>query len=1019
MNIKRLAFTVAALIMTVLLFIPVQAESLEDVVVLSAPLVRSSDTKDGMVRVWLKEMGDLSHLDVTVTGRYSINGNTAMTITDGEKITIDFDKSTGAITFTLRGTTYAVSGTELRLRRHQADGESALSIAQADRPNNLYPGDLRLLAVMNSDGTYRLYPILHVYLEYYLKGVVPNEMSSSYPIEALKAQAVAARTYVLREMEVRGAYNYDVSDTSSSQVYKGHSTSENNATKAVDETKGIVARNGSALTGTYYTASNGGQTEAVKNAWGSTGYSYLKVKDDPFDASNTSSNRRRLTIYKDFDHPSQNATLASILTAAAQKQCGAAAVIESIDSVIPHTPKYAAPSRLYTRMDFGVTVLTNTTVQYATLSFGIFEDLETQLNLSIQSTKNELWSVETMAEGYRITVGRWGHGIGMSQRGAQKMGQLGYTYDQILGFYYEGCERVQYTFTHTILPAGGSGDIVSAEPPAEISPSVGNQATLTLSSAGDVAALRYSAAETGKVLTGVPNGAAVTVLAKGSEWTLVRYGQINGYLPTDLLIFTAGAPISTTQTPTYISQWASVTGTNALNFRTGPGFDYDVQSSLGEGTVLCVLGTDGEWVKVQCGGMVGYVSVDFLTMHSAYPGTISSDTSAMVSLGDENLSISLLSAPSMTATAIMDITHGTQVTVLHNDGSWCRVKVAGVEGYLLTTQLDFDATGVTPTEAPGTQGETAIVNSDANTLNLREGPSTNTTVKAQIPKGTTIIVTERGDTWCAVSWGDLSGYVMTKYLLFPNDPTEEPTDSPSPTVTSDPGTEPEITAAPEEYKAWVMGTVNYVNLRVSPSTEAEVITRIPSGDEVSVIEVLGTFTHVRHGVGTGYVLSKHLTYTKPMESIGVMYVNTDVDPLALRDEPDMYDTTVLVYIPRGEKVMLYGHEGDWSHVQWGDYVGYCATAYLNWKKPTDYAPDDTPIYDPTLVSVSGWTAIVNNNGMALGLRKWCSMEAPELTSLPAGGTVRLLEMGDIWCKISYEGETGYCLTNKLLFKAPD
>ncbi|MBQ2757521.1 MAG: DNA polymerase III subunit alpha, partial [Clostridia bacterium] len=58
------------------------------------------------------------------------------------------------------------------------------------------------------------------------------------------------------------------------------------------------------------------------------------------------------------------------------------------------------------------------------------------------------------------------------------------------------------------------------------------------------------------------------------------------------------------------------------------------------------------------------------------------------------------------------------------------------------------------------------------------------------------------------------------------------------------------------------------------------ITRIPSGDEVSVIEVLGTFTHVRHGVGTGYVLSKHLTYTKPMESIGVMYVNTDVDPLA-------------------------------------------------------------------------------------------------------------------------------------------
>ena len=1027
MNIKRLALAVAVLIMSVLLYMPVQAESVEDVVVLSAPLVRSSDVKDGMVRVWLKDKLDgLTHLDVTVTGSYSINGNTAMKINDGETIGIDFDKQTGAITFTLRGTTYAVSGTELRLRRHQADGESALSIAQAARPSNLYPGDLRLLAVQNNDGTYRLYPILHVYLEYYLKGVVPNEMSSSYPIEALKAQAVAARTFALREMEVRGAYNYDVSDTSSSQVYKGHSATENNATKAVDETKGIIARNGSALTGTYYTASNGGQTEAVKNAWGSTGYDYLKVKDDPFDAANASSNRRRLTIYKDFDHPSQNETLAGILSAAAKKQCGEAAVIESIDSVIPHTPKYAAPSRLYTRMDFGVTVLTSTTVKHVTLSFSIFDELESQLSLSIQSSKNELWSVETLDEGYRITVGRWGHGIGMSQRGAQKMAQMGYTYDQILGFYYEGCERVQYTFTHTILPAGGSGDIVSAEPPAEISPAVKNQATVSLTAVGDTTALRYTASESGKVLIGVPNGAVVTVHAKGEEWSLVRYGQINGYLPTAQLVCTDTPPTTTSQTATYISQWATVTGTNSLNFRTGPGFEHDVQGSLSEGTILCVLGAEGEWVRVQYEAVTGYVSPDYLQMHSSYPGTISSDSSAMVSLKDVSHA-SLLVEPSMTGTAIMQIADGTQVTVLHNDGSWCRVKVAGVEGYLLTSQLDFGATGTVPTDPPVTQGIRAIVNSDASTLNLRPTPSTEQSPIAEIPKGTTIVVTQRGVSWCAVTWGELKGYVMTKYLNFPDDPTDEPTDAPTDEPTNEPtdspttGTDPlpGETPAPEEYTAWVMSTVNYVNLRVSPSTEADVITRIPSGDELAVIEVLGTFTHVRHGVGTGYVLSKHLTYTKPMESIGVMYVNTDVDPLFLRNEPDQYDSQVIVSIPRGEKVMLYGHVGDWSHVQWGDYVGYCATEYLSWKKPTDYAPDDTPIYDPTLTILSGWTALANNNGMPASVRKWCSMEAPELTSIPDGGAVKLLEMGDIWCKISYEGETGYCLTNKLLFIAPD
>jgi len=182
--------------------------------------------------------------------------------------------------------------------------------------------------------------------------------------------------------------------------------------------------------------------------------------------------------------------------------------------------------------------------------------------------------------------------------------------------------------------------------------------------------------------------------------------------------------------------------------------------------------------------------------------------------------------------------------------------------------------------------------------------------------------------------------------------------------------------------------------------------------------VLGTFTHVRHGVGTGYVLSRHLTYTKPMESIGVMYVNTDVDSLALRDVGDLLDSTVLVYIPRGEKVMLYGTDGDWSHVQWGDHVGYCMTDYLSWAKPAEYEPDETPIYDPTLTNVTGWTAINNNDGQPLGVRQWCSLEASELTTIPAGGTVKLLQRGEIWCQITYEGEKGYCLTSKLYLVAP-
>lgn len=1028
MNVKRLLLGAAAMIMTALLFMPVFAcaTSIDDVVVVSAPLRRSADVQDGMVRVWLESLGDLSHLDVTVTGSYSINGNTALSLSDGDTLTIYFNKDTGEITFTMDGVTYA-AGSEMRLRRHAADGESALSIAQADRPKNLYPGDLQLLAVKKSSGVYRLYPIVHVYLEYYLYGVVPYEMSSSYPMEALKAQAVSARTYTMRAMNARSGYQYDLGDTSSDQVYKGYTGSVSNATKAVDQTKGIIVMNDGALTGTYYTASNGGQTEAVKNAWGSNGYPYLKVKDDPFDALNSGSNRRRLTIYRDFDHASQSPELAAILTSAVQKKLGETAVIHTINSITPHTPKFAAPSRLYTMMDFDVTALAGGSLKETTLSFDIFSNLETQLSMSINGGKNELWSVENIADGFKITVGRWGHGIGLSQRGAQQMARMGYTYDQVLGFYYEGCERVQYTFSHTILPSGGSYEIVTPEPPAEITPAQKNQATVALPGVNDVAPLRYTANENGKILTGIPNGSVVTVLTMGDNWTLVRFGDINGYLPTGYLTLTGEYTGGNGGSATTITLWATVEGTDALNFRDGAGYDSNVMTELAEGTILCVLGTEGEWVKVQHGNKVGYVSANYIKLHSAYPAETSGDSSAMVSLANVGDTTPLLATPSTSAKVLMDVIHGTQVTVLSNDGSWCLVRVAGLEGYLLTRELDFDAAG---TVLPEPEVITAIVNTEATTLNLRAGAGTDYAIRAQIPKGATVIVTERGETWSAVQWEEYTGYVMTKYLLFAGDEPVDPDTGNDPddpdsgdngNETPDPGVEVIPPSSGEESDgktAWVMRTVNYVNLREAASMDAKIITTIPAGDELEVLQKGSQFTQVKHGVGTGYVMSEHLTYTKPLPTIGILYVNTASDALAMRDRADIYDSKVLTYIAKGEKVLLIEELKGWCHVQYGDYVGYCSSAYLSRTRPTEYETDNTPIYDPSLLAVTNWTAVVNNGGAALPMYKWCSTGSPEMTTIPSGNTIRLLARGDIWCKITFEGETGYCLTESLILLAP-
>ena len=115
--------------------------------------------------------------------------------------------------------------------------------------------------------------------------------------------------------------------------------------------------------------------------------------------------------------------------------------LQTIKSITPHTPKYAYPSKLYTKMDFTITLTTynasNALVSVTTtVTCDIFSELESMLTMSIQSGENELWTVQENSGSFAIQSRRYGHGIGMSQRGAMYMGQLGFSYDEILGFYY-------------------------------------------------------------------------------------------------------------------------------------------------------------------------------------------------------------------------------------------------------------------------------------------------------------------------------------------------------------------------------------------------------------------------------------------------------------------------------------------------------------------------------------------------------------------------------------------------------
>ena len=126
----------------------------------------------------------------------------------------------------------------------------------------LYRGDIEL--VKSKNDTFHIVNVIEV--EDYLKGVVPNEMPVRFGLEALKAQSVAARNYVLSP-RVKSNPAYDVVDSVASQVYFGAGSEKDLGTKAVEETEGVVAIYGWDLILAQYSSTAGGYTESFANAF--------------------------------------------------------------------------------------------------------------------------------------------------------------------------------------------------------------------------------------------------------------------------------------------------------------------------------------------------------------------------------------------------------------------------------------------------------------------------------------------------------------------------------------------------------------------------------------------------------------------------------------------------------------------------------------------------------------------------------------------------------------------------------
>jgi stage II sporulation protein D len=198
---------------------------------------------------------------------------TQMRVTDGRRLTRK-----------LAAGTYGV-GPRLALPvRRNGAGLSFGRLAVFDCPRapltldgRAYHGTL----VVRSDGKH-VSGVNSVSLDTYLRGVVPSESPSHWPLAALEAQAVAARSYAVSEL--RPAAFYDLLPNTSDQVYGGIAAETPRSDKAVYATLGEVLTWDGQVARTYYSSSSGGRTEAVEDAWpGAAPIPYLRSVPDPYD----------------------------------------------------------------------------------------------------------------------------------------------------------------------------------------------------------------------------------------------------------------------------------------------------------------------------------------------------------------------------------------------------------------------------------------------------------------------------------------------------------------------------------------------------------------------------------------------------------------------------------------------------------------------------------------------------------------------------------------------------------------
>ena len=456
----------------------------------------------------------------------------------------------------------------------------------------------------------------------------------------------------------------------------------------------------------------------------------------------------------------------------------------------------------------------------------------------------------------------------------------------------------------------------------------------------------------------IASGTTITVTdTSNSEWYAVRLSNgSTGYIYAEYISMSTGGSTSN-------GEERSAKTTEYVNFRSGPGTNYNSKGVIALGTTVTVTDTsNAQWYAVRLSnGSTGYIFAEYISFTGSNTPSATAAPTQAPSNGSEQSAktteyVNFRSGPGTNYSSKGVIALGTTVTVTDTSNSeWYAVRLSnGSTGYIFAQYLKLNSSSsATATPAP-TQAPSGSEQSAKTTeyVNFRSGPGTNYSSKGVIALGTTVTVTDTSNSeWYAVRLSNGStGYIFAQYLKLNSSSSATATPAP--------------TQAPSGSEQSAK-TTEYVNFRSGPGTNYSSKGVIALGTTVTVTDASNSqWYKVKLSDGTeGYLFSEYLKVTSgnidsakpsakptptPAPSNGTVQAKTTSD-LNVRKGPGTSYGIIKVIDMNVNVTVTEATNSSWYKVKLSDGTeGYLAAQYLkitsgdiNSVKPGNSGDDNT------------------------------------------------------------------------------